>query len=517
MLGILEGEPMKRVVLLFMLTGWCHAQQVIGSPGDAISIRGEMLPSHDAAGVLTNDGNGHLSWGPQGTGTINGVTAGTNLSGGGTAGNVTLNATTQRGKSAKIDLGLDNTGATDIGPALNAYCATYGSSNTMPELFFPAGTYLISTPVLCAGTNSTLNNLAWIGEGRSGYGNSGSVTFNCNTPGQTCFWFKNTSAANANNKGPRLEHLTFLDTSASNDDFAQVRITQFNNIRLRDVAFNQSKGDYYSTGAITVTNGSTTVTGSGTSWTSAMAFGHLWVNGHFQEVNSVLSATSLTLTIPWQYPTASATAYSLDYGGVGLMLEGTSTTGFTQYGAVRDLMAYGDRIGVDAVGGPTSASGTSRIGFDGGYINCNRVPDSMAFFFGEFSDTMDWNVAENNCAFFGQIESGHAHKIRGLAENTGAYAVVTTCNGGTASQACTKGVDINSDNAAHSHDNELNGAYIYNVGTAFEIDSTNVTDAFVLGNRFRSNANNYQWADGTTGCSASIPANVKVWQQDCSH
>jgi hypothetical protein len=413
-----------------------------------------------------------------------------------------------------IDLGLDNTGATDVGAKLNAYCSIYSSSDTMPAIYLPPGTYLITTPVNCTGSSTNLRQFTLIGEGRSGWGSNGTVTFNCNTPGQTCFWINNSQASTGSYKGPRIEHVTFTDTSSSGNDYALLRITQFNNIELNDLQFNNSVGSVYSTGTVSLTNGSTTVTGTGTSWTSAMQWGRIQIGGNFYEINAVNSATQLTLTSSYTGTTASGVAYAIDYGGVGLMLEGDSATGFTQYGTVSNLFAFNNMLAVDMVGGPTTASGNSRIKFYGGYIDCHRNPDSGAFWIGKYNDTMDWNVSANNCAVFGQIESGHANRIMGEMENTGAFTVVTTCNGGTAAQSCTRGLVINADAVSTGHDNELIGAYIYNVGNAVTYLSSNSTTGYITSPRFRSNLNNYVWSDGSTGCSTT-QTNATVLASDC--
>lgn len=70
----------------------------------------------------------------------------------------------------------------------------------------------------------------------------------------------------------------------------------------------------YATGTINLTNGSATVTGSGTAWTSVdHANKQLVVGGFapFYDVASVESATSLTLSTAYVGPTVSAQAYTI--------------------------------------------------------------------------------------------------------------------------------------------------------------------------------------------------------------
>lgn len=69
---------------------------------------------------------------------------------------------------------------------------------------------------------------------------------------------------------------------------------------VQDVDLTQ---DDYTTGTIAITNGSQTVTGTGTSWTSNMAGRQLATtdgsDGNFYEISTVNSATSITLKNPY--------------------------------------------------------------------------------------------------------------------------------------------------------------------------------------------------------------------------
>lgn len=74
--------------------------------------------------------------------------------------------------------------------------------------------------------------------------------------------------------------------------------------------------DDYTTGTAAVTNGSTTVTGTGTSWTQA-AHGNLQFqitdgsDGNWYEITAVNSTTSLTLKTPYVGPSDSGATYRL--------------------------------------------------------------------------------------------------------------------------------------------------------------------------------------------------------------
>jgi hypothetical protein len=69
----------------------------------------------------------------------------------------------------------------------------------------------------------------------------------------------------------------------------------------------------YSTGTVSVTNSSTTVTGSGTSWTSAMAGRHFRLGSAipFYKISAVVSATEITLASAYGGDTATGQTYEI--------------------------------------------------------------------------------------------------------------------------------------------------------------------------------------------------------------
>ncbi|AZO54870.1 MULTISPECIES: hypothetical protein [unclassified Mesorhizobium] len=68
----------------------------------------------------------------------------------------------------------------------------------------------------------------------------------------------------------------------------------------------------YKTGTVSVTNGSATVTGSGTAWSVALVAGGMFSSaGVAVPIASVGSDTSITLDYPWPGSTASGAAYSI--------------------------------------------------------------------------------------------------------------------------------------------------------------------------------------------------------------
>lgn len=74
--------------------------------------------------------------------------------------------------------------------------------------------------------------------------------------------------------------------------------------------------DDYTTGTVTITNGSVTLTGSGTAWTQA-AHGNMQFqvtdgsDGNWYEILAVNSTTSITLKTPYVGPSVSGTTYRL--------------------------------------------------------------------------------------------------------------------------------------------------------------------------------------------------------------
>lgn len=81
-------------------------------------------------------------------------------------------------------------------------------------------------------------------------------------------------------------------------------------------------GDTYTTGTISVTRNSKTITGTGTNWTSALVSGFLLVNNVYTPISSVESATSATLFFAYSGPSAGGQPYSITYP-LGAAMEGT--------------------------------------------------------------------------------------------------------------------------------------------------------------------------------------------------
>lgn len=111
----------------------------------------------------------------------------------------------------------------------------------------------------------------------------------------------------------------------------------------------------YSTGTVTVTNGSQTVTGASTSWLTAFLPSagtaqnlNLWIkfdtpkgDGNWYQISSIASATSLILTQPYQGTTSATVNYTI--GQMPLLLED-----FHDLLSYRPLAIYYSSINSDA-------------------------------------------------------------------------------------------------------------------------------------------------------------------------
>jgi hypothetical protein len=430
-----------------------------GSTTTAISglttINGVHLTSTGSTTLFLNQAGGYTA--PTGGG--GGVPANSAYIGGNSSGVAIAVPTSDRITNAVLDYEADNTGAaeasTQIANCINNLPANGGTC------YLPKGTYLDNLGILISATSNTKKGIKLIGEGMS----ATRIMSNCSGNGHI-LWFDNTSTTAGNQYGPDIEDMSFYDTSGTAACAGFLRITQFNNDEGHRLAFwGAAVAKQYTTGTVSVTNGSTAVTGSGTTWTSAMVPGFLWINGTFQEVIAFNSSTSLTLTAPWQQTTVSGSAYSLDTNGNALWLEGTTATGFAQYGTFTDIYSFGNRVCVYGEGGPTSSQGISRFKFIGGFCNGQNTTDSMGAFFGQYGDTEEWNIPVNNTAFYVDLENTHLNRIEGEYENiNGSPAPVTTCNGGTASQNCSIGVNVVGSSQTLSFDNLITNTSMNKTG-----------------------------------------------------
>jgi hypothetical protein len=115
------------------------------------------------------------------------------------------------------------------------------------------------------------------------------------------------------------------------------------------------KSSSYTAGTVAVTNGSTSVTGTGTSWSANVDAGMIMVisggGNDYYLVKNVASNTSLTLDQPWQGSTGSGLTYSAyvitfinDYTDVFQPVLSTNARPYAAYVGSRLLFAYGTRV-----------------------------------------------------------------------------------------------------------------------------------------------------------------------------
>lgn len=128
----------------------------------------------------------------------------------------------------------------------------------------------------------------------------------------------------------------------------------------------------YTTGTVAVTNGSTTVTGTGTSWLANADAGMLFQASDYGVVRSVSSDTSLTLMKPYTGPTTSGIPYSLNPTreiGPGSTFPSEASTPVVGVAVRRLLIASQDRMYYSAPDDP----------FDiGGLTNYHELPGGHA-------------------------------------------------------------------------------------------------------------------------------------------
>lgn len=376
----------------------------------------------------------------------------------------------------------DPTGANDSSTAIvNALQAAAVSPGS--EVYVPCGTYKWATAQTVTRVSGSVGPWQLIGANGPSY-QQPCVFFNVNTNGSVALWF---DPATAVTSGTVIKNIGFTDVGGSAT--AALQLSDIAGITLDGVTFNNFAGSIYTTGTVSVTNGSNSVAGSGTSWTSAMNNGLLWVNGYPEQIATVTSGTALTLINNYQGATNGTASYSIDYGGYGLSLGGGGN-GPLQYGTVTNIYAKGTRYPIYSIGVASGGAIASRIFFYGGFINCNRVADSIGLYAADDSDTFDFNVPVNNCAYGVNIDNAQFHRIHAVFENDSPYTVVTTCNGGVAAESCTKGIHDNTSNTSNPPGGDMLFSNSFSgMGNAIEV-GPNTRFEIVADNSFGHNNSN---------------------------
>ena len=379
------------------------------------------------------------------------------------------------------DCGMDNTGSVPIDSALVACIAMLPAAGG--EIYFPAlstgTTYLTTAPVI-----TTTKSVKLIGAGVSSQqGTPGATIFQsvCSAGGDVLEF----SPSIVNQTGPEIDNIEFVDVSGTGACRSGLHVQQTNDVVLDGVSLQNFLGKTW-TGTVSFTAGSNVVTGSG--FTAAMAPGMIQIAGINYEIGSYISASQVNLVGTYYGSATSPASAVIHWNGAGLLVDGE--TDFSQYWSITRLNAQNVRYPYRTVGSSSSAVGTSANRIDSGFINCNRLPDSIGVWLGGFSDTTYPSLSINNCSVGVAMENAHANDIHGLRlENNGTASVVTTCNGGTASYSCINGVIVGGSTPSNTYGNNLGGALIVNQGTAILLGS-NALHTIVGPNSYRSNTTN---------------------------
>lgn len=436
-------------------------------------------------------------------------------------------AATQRGLNLTTDFGVNNllTDGSDNGPRLTAIINAVASTGR--ELWVPCGKYTFTTSAHITSSS----NVALIGEAtanHTGVSPGGCVIFTSSSA-INILWFDFSIAGNGggtqDERGPRIEHIQFIDGSGAggsgNTVISGLRMTEIQNFYLNDVTFAGFGGNSYSTGTVSVTNGSKTVTGSGTAFTQAMNGGQLWINGYPHEINSnpswqngtsfsahngaASTATTLFLTDAYPDATNAAAIYEIDYNGYGFLSDPGfgNASNFSQYALLTDIKAWGTQYPIYMYGGVGPAYGNSRFKILGGFLNCSFLPNSIGIFLGGYTDTMDLNVSENNCTLGAFAEQAASNIFRGNYEVAGGtYSANTTC-AGSPSKACSRGVLIRGTQSAHNGFNMVTTAQFGAMGTGVEV-GPNVNNVKLISNTYASNNTPYLLQPEVGGTDARI-------------
>lgn len=417
---------------------------------------------------------------------------------------------------------IDYTGVADIGNALNAIIAA-APTNQPYTITLPAGLYKANAAginLVCTAT--TCNGLRIRGAGPD----ATIIQSNCATNSYIMQYTNSTTPGN-NFKGIILEDLQLQDTSGTGACADGLLLNQVAASTLNRIKVTNLQGKHYSTGTIVITG--STVTGTGTTFISAMVQGTLQVTvagvTTRGKICSFTSATSIGLcSTAWATGNiAVGTAYSIAYNGRALSINGGNS--YSQYISIHDFQGIGNLECISMYGMPSSG-GNSRITIDGGKGGCSggdgaRTTDSMGVVIDKRSDTIDVHIRVNNVSVCGYSESAHANTWDLFeCEANATYTPVTTCNGGVATQSCNLAFEISSDANGNGWNNTWISPYAYLIGTVYQFDNaTGEFNAQILYDRTLSGTYlTHYYFSGTTGCpgnGSGIPVMLLNW--DCNH
>lgn len=180
------------------------------------------------------------------------------------------------------------------------------------------------------------------------------------------------------------EVLSRLGTTSSNIDTTDLTSIRLRVNQVQDFIFYDRDWEwrkrtyymttrkYYSTGTVTVTQNSRTVTGAGTSWDATMRVGYLLIGSLSYKIQAVGSTTGLTLEAPYPDSTESGKEYKIIFPNYHLPHEIESIISVKCEGTVievknRDQLS----LGLDGVSSPTQVAFGDRAKED--YYNTGTV------------------------------------------------------------------------------------------------------------------------------------------------
>lgn len=410
---------------------------------------------------------------------------------------------TQQGTDVTKDFGANNVptdGTSDFGVKMSAIMATVDATGK-PELHIPAGVYNLTTTASYVGNNP----VTIICEGKA-YQSGGTVQFKTSN---NIDIFSFAAATIPNQKGVKMVNCNVSDVSGTGAAIAGIRIKATNNFEITDVSGNGFIGTSSNTGTVTTTAGSTAVSCTCTDWTSAMNGGLMMVAGIPHMILSVTDGSNAVLTQPYEVtdPAGAGQVYSIETPRAVVVLDPGGS--FSQYGEIKNLNGTGNKYQMYAIGGASGSVGTSRVTVDGGFTNCSRVPNSIAYVYGGYSDTHKLSTKINNCYAGLYMERAHQTTTLGsYFENTGTLTKVPTCPaevaataaaGGveTPAAACMRGVIIRGYTFSNTLSNAVVANYFVNVGLPVDI-GYDAWRTVITNNTYSGNVTNCPtFAEGT--------------------
>lgn len=122
----------------------------------------------------------------------------------------------------------------------------------------------------------------------------------------------------------------------------------------------------YSTGTITVTKGSRTITGSSTAWPSTIRDGYLVVNGNkFYKIDEQLTGTSLKIKAPYDSDNASGLSYQIVFPEIDMPHALSSIVNIAIHGVPLNVKHKSRlQLGVNGTGTPSEAALADRTDED---------------------------------------------------------------------------------------------------------------------------------------------------------